>query len=140
MSYTGTEDDASRQFYASFTFDSYCQDSTTITGTASASGQTDATLGFSSLSLSFDKLTISSLGDSFSANGYELITPHTGSFDVSMNMLLQDDASKLVYKAEKFSMSIVEGTGPIDISISGRYYDPKYGYIDITTTGLWNAL
>lgn len=133
MSYTGTEDDASRQFYATFTFDKYCEDATTITGTVTASGQTDSTLGFSSLSLSFDALTVSSIGDSFTANGYQLITPHSGFLDVSMNMLLQDDASKLVYKIEKFALTIIDGAGYVDVSLSGRYYDPKYGFIDIST-------
>lgn len=140
MSYAGTADDASRQFYATFTFDNYCQDATTFTGTATASGQTDATLGFSTLSLSFTALTIASKGDSFTADGYEIITPATASLAVSMNMLLQDDASKLVYKINQLALTILQGNGYVDIGISpssnvnkNLYYDPRYGYVELST-------
>ena len=133
MSYTGTADDTSRQVYASFTFSNYCEEATTISGTATASGQTDTTLGFSTLSLSFTALTFSSLGDSFTANGFEIITPHTGTTNVSMNMLLRDNATQLVYQIQSYEMVIIGGTSAVDVSISGRYYDPTYGFVDIST-------
>ena len=134
MSYTGTADDASNQFYATFTFSNYCQDATTFSGTANASGQVNTLLGFSTLSLSFDALTIASLGDSFTANGYEIITPASGSFTVKMNMLLRDNNSKRVYRFDQLIFTIEQGSGFVDLGISsGRYYDPRYGYVDLST-------
>jgi hypothetical protein len=140
LSYTGTVDDASRQFYANFTFTDYCQDSTTFTGIAAGSGQTDDILVFSTLSLSFDALTVRSNGDSFTANGYEIITPATSSFDVSMNMLLQDDTSNLVYRFDQLKFKVEQSPGYVDLGISSvsstnknRYYDPRYGYVELST-------
>lgn len=134
MAYTGTADDASNQFYATFTFSNYCEDNTTFSGSATASGQVDSLLGFSSLSLSFDALTVASLGESFTANGYEIITPSAGSFRVKMNLLLQDDASKRVYRFDQLIFTIEQGSGLVDMTISsGRYYDPRYGYIELGT-------
>lgn len=134
MAYTGTADDASNQFYATFTFTNYCQDGTTFSGTATASGVIDSLLGFSNLSLSFDALTVASLGDSFTANGYELITPTAGAFTVKMNQLLEDGATKRVYRFDQLVFTVQQGSGLVDISIgSGRYYDPRYGYIDLST-------
>ena len=134
MAYTGTEDDASREFRATFTFTDYCQDDTTFSGTATATGQTDATLVFEHLSLSFDALTIVTNGDSFTSNGYEIITPSTSSFNVKMNMLLQDDASTLVYKMDQLEFVVEQSSGYVDLGItSGRYYDPNYGYVDLST-------
>jgi hypothetical protein len=134
MAYTGTADDASRQFYATFTFTDYCQDGTTFSGSATASGQTDTTLGFSSLSLSFDALTVAALGDAFTANGYEIITPGSGSFNVKMNMLLQDNATRRVFRFDQLLFIVEQGSGFVDLGITGgRYYDPRYGYIDLST-------
>jgi len=132
--YTGIADDASRQFYATFTFSNYCQDGTTFSGSATASGQVDSLLGFSSLSVSFTSLTIASLGDTFTANGYEIITPAAGAFTVKLNVLLQDGASNRVYRFDQLLFTVQQGSGLVDLSItSGRYYDPRYGYIDLTT-------
>jgi len=134
MAYTGTEDDTSREFRATFTFTDYCQDATTFSGTATVTGQTDPTLDFEHLSLTFDALTIRSKGDAFTANGYEIITPHTGSFDVKMNMLLEDNASKLVYKFDQLLFVVEKSSGYIDLGItSGRYFDPNYGFVDLST-------
>jgi hypothetical protein len=182
MAYSGTVDDADREFYLSLTFDNYCEDATTINGTATASGQTDTNAfdqdafnnkndAFNPFSVSFNDITISSAGDSFTANGYALITkedepdedespdtdantepvnpkntPDTddsaaadenpdvgGATTVKIDCLLRDNSSKLVYKVEKLIISLTAGATYSDASISGRYYDPKYGYIDIST-------
>jgi hypothetical protein len=182
MSYTGTVNDETREFYISLSFDNYCADSTTVNGSATASGQTDTnaynqdmynnkSLAPNPYSVTFDALTISSGGSSFSANGYALITkadepdqdespdpnassepinpnntpdadddlaadeqPDSGDVTtIKLNCLLRDDATQVVYKTEDFTIALTNGSGYVDASINGRYYDPAQGYIDIST-------
>lgn len=183
MSYTGTLNDETREFYVSLSFDNYCADATTINGSASASGQTDTnaynldmyndkSLAPNPFSVSFDALGVSSAGSSFSASGYALITkedeadqdenpdldassepinPHNtpddddsattdelvdsgGTTTIELNCVLRDDATKVAYKIENFTIALTNGAGYVDAALSGRYYDPQQGYVDITTT------
>jgi len=200
MSYTFTtqnvDEEGTHEFYANFIFDNYCNDSTTINGSAKASGQVnetepdadadDSTANnnaysldmfnnqndrLNPLSITFDDITISSAGDSFTANGYALITkedevdadenpdtdagnepinpkntpdtddsaasgesPDVGdSTTIKLDCLLRDNNTKLVYKTEKLVITLTAGANYSDANISGRYYDPQYGYVDIST-------
>jgi len=182
MSYTGTLNDETREFYVSLTFDNYCSDATTINGSATASGQTDTnaynldmyndkSLAPNPFSVSFDALGVSSAGSSFSASGYALITKDDesdqdenpdldassepinpdntpdnddnaaadeqvdvgGTTTIELDCVLRDDATKVAYKIQNFNIALTNGSGYVDADISGRYYDPKQGYVDITT-------
>jgi len=188
LSYSGTVNSETREFYLSLTFDNYCDDATTINGSATASGQTDTnafnqdmyndkSLAPNPYSLSFDALTISSLGSSFSASGYALITkvdepdldesPDTnaanepinpnntpdadnsptdstypddqaqvdvgGVTTVTLDCVLRDDATQAAYKLQNYVIALTNGSGYVDAAISGRYYDPVQGYLDIST-------
>ena len=182
MSYTGTVNEETREFYISMSFDNYCDDATTVNGSATASGQTDTnafnqdmyndkSLAPNPYSIAFDALTISSSGNSFSANGYALITkvdetdldespdvnlsdepinPHNtpdddddpatdeqpdvgGTTTIKLNCILKNDTTKAAYKVENFDIALTNGAGYVDAILSGRYYDPDQGYIDITT-------
>ena len=182
MSYSGTVNEETREFYIDLSFDNYCDDSTTVNGSATASGQTDTnaydqdmfndtSLAPNPLSISFDSLAISSSGHSFSASGYALVTktdepdldenpdvaasneavnpnntpdaddspatdeqPDAGGVTaIKLNCVLRDDATKLAYKTENFNITLTDGAGYVDADLSGRYYDPERGYIDIST-------
>lgn len=182
MSYTGTVNEETREFYISLSFDNYCDDATTVNGSATASGQTDTnafnqdmyndkSLAPNPYSIAFDALTISSSGDSFSANGYALISkvdeldedeypdldisnepinpdntpdadddPATdeqpdvgGTTTIKLNCILRNDTTKAAYKTQDFNITLTNGAGYVDAVLSGRYYDPDQGYIDITT-------
>jgi len=200
LSYSGTVNSETREFYLSLTFDNYCTDSTTINGGATASGQTtnnsnidtafqtatnpygldmynNTSLAPNPYSVSFTELSITTTGRSFSANGYALITktdeldqdenPDTdaanepinpnntpdadnspndstypddqaqvdvgGVTTVKLDCVLRDDATQAAYKLQNYVIALTNGSGYVDAAISGRYYDPVQGYIDIST-------
>ena len=184
MDYSGTLNEETREFYINLSFDNYCDGSTTINGSATASGQTDTnafdldmfndtSLAPNPYSISFDGLTVSYTGSSFSASGYALITktdefdqdendidPSTepvnpnntpdsddnaasdenpdvgGTTTIKLNCVIRDDATKVAYKIENFKIDLTNGSGFVDADISGRYYDPNNGYIDVSTPTL----
>jgi len=194
LSYSGTVNSETREFYLSLTFDNYCADSTTINGGATASGQTtnnanidtafqtatnpygldmynNTSLAPNPYSVSFTELSITTTGRSFSANGYALITktdeldqdenPDTdaanepinpnntpdadddpandeqpdvgGVTTVKLDCVLRDDATQAAYKLQNYVIALTDGSGYVDAAISGRYFDPAQGYIDIST-------
>ena len=202
MSYSGTLNDETWEFYITLSFSDYCDgDTTTINGSATASGQTtnnanidpafqtatnpygldmfnNTTLAPNPFSVSFDDLTVTTGGSSFSATGYALITktdeldqdenPDTnagnepinpnntpdadnspsdsnypddqaqvdvgGSTAIQLDYVLRDNGTKLAYKFENFNISLTNGSGYVDADITGRYYDPNDGYLDISTS------
>ncbi len=134
-SYSISVDNQTGDFNGSFNFDSYCDDGVTINGGVSFSGQidvdTDELLIFT---FSFNSLTCSTGSDSFTLNG-SISWDVTGSpATVTMNMYLRDNITNKVYWVQNYTIDATEGAGYVDVDVSGRYYDPDYGYITITTS------
>jgi hypothetical protein len=54
---------------------------------------------------------------------------------MAMTMLLQDNSTGKVYKVEAYTLTLTEQVNYADVELlSGRYFDPDYGYVSITTT------
>jgi hypothetical protein len=52
---------------------------------------------------------------------------------VSMSFVLRDNASMATYWLKDVLVSLAEGAGYTDITnMTGRYYEPVYGYVDIS--------
>jgi len=127
-------------FTGTFSFNSYCEDDITISGNTSVSGNIDLitleiyhyyhiSFSFSSLQFTFDNDSFTLAGtidyDDFSAN------PVTGNIDVK----LRDDSTGVVYWTNDYSYSIEEYANYVEVEVfSGRYYDPEYGYVNISYT------
>jgi hypothetical protein len=50
-----------------------------------------------------------------------------------MDMYTKDNTLDEVYWINDYNMNITEGYNYVDVSLTGRYYDPNYGYVDIST-------
>lgn len=95
--------DTTHTFNGSLSFNSYCEDSVTVTGSATITGQVNA----SATQASF-KMTIGSL-------------------------LVKEQKSGSVYKIENYVIDITANSSTITVSVSGRFYHPQYGYVSVTT-------
>jgi len=105
-------------------FSAYCDDSLTINGSLSLSGTLDPFV----LSATFTRFSMSNGEETFAFTGsfsFENFTSFT------MSMVIQ--TGDATYKIEDLSISSSSGSGYTDISLSGRFYHPDYGYIDIST-------
>ena len=49
-------------------------------------------------------------------------------------MLLRDNSTSKVYWVQNYTIEAIEEAGYVDIDVSGRYYNPDYDYITITTS------
>jgi len=142
----GSYDDGDKTLSITANLGNYCQDGTTLNGTVGASGQAvvDAqnNINISSISITLAQLSASYSGDSFTADGSMTIVPQSGYTYIADNdiltidMLFKDNATAKVFKLENFTISesLTTGTSSYaDMTITGRYYAPDEGYIDLST-------
>jgi hypothetical protein len=126
-------DNVSGAFDGYFNFSGYCSEGVIITGRVDFSGTIDVyTYDFLQLNFSFNNVSVVSGGYSFTLAGtvnYDFTPP----VSVTMDMLLCDNGTGKVYWVCNYTMALTEGPGYVDVEISGRFYDPDYGYVIVTT-------
>ena len=133
-SYTISIDDQTGEFSGTLDFSSYCDGEVIISGATSFSGEIDVDTGdILKFNFSFDNLTGTLGTDSFTLNGNISFDVTASPATMTMAMLLQDNSTGKVYWLRDYTMTATEGANYVDVELSGRYYDPDYGYVNITT-------
>jgi hypothetical protein len=127
-------DDVTGDFDGHFEYNSYCSEDVTISGRVDFSGGMDlTTLEFLQLSFSFESLTVVSGADSLTLAGTISYDFTSSPVRVTMDMLYCDNSTGKVYWVANYSINVTEGSGYLEVEISGRYYDPDYGYVEVYT-------
>jgi hypothetical protein len=131
---TGSADDQTGSFSGSVNFEDFCEDAFIINGRANVSGTVDLvseeavrfTLTFSSLTLEDEEISMT-INGSFSAD-------YTASpFEVTMSYVIRDNDLMKTYWLKDVSFELDGGMDYVDItSVTGRYYDPDYGYVELS--------
>jgi hypothetical protein len=144
FTYNITVDDQTGAFNGTLTFNDFCEDGVAISGSVSFSG----TINLISLDLinylfSFNSLSVSEGSDSITLDGTISFVIDAGpppGGTITMNVLMRDKNTGKVYR---FDNLIIDATDGMDVegdftqvSLTGRYFDPDYGYVDITTPTL----
>lgn len=132
-SYTVTMDDVSGNFTGSMTFIGYCNENTTISGTAGFSGQINVnTSDFLNFALSINMISLTSGNQSYVIDGHVSVdvagSPSVASLDVLMK-----DSSGEVFWVSDYTLTITEGIDYVDLEVSGKFYHPTHGYVDLAT-------
>ncbi|MEQ6340979.1 MAG: hypothetical protein M3A44_04825 [Gammaproteobacteria bacterium] len=122
----------------SITFNNYCNEGVTLSGKISFSGKVN--LGtqpptMEKLSMNFVALSGKSGSDAFTATGIVAIDatahPHVLT---TINMVSRDDTTGKVYKIENYQLLASASPGVlVDVSMTGRFYGPDDGYVDLAT-------
>jgi hypothetical protein len=141
VSYSIQYDDVTGVFSGTFTFNSFCYSGVVITGSATVSGTVDI------LSETFEnfRLDFTNLSDGSSTlSGYVDYDFTVSPILVDFDAFFKDNATAKVYWVSNYVMEITEDTADVGGSgfpdwvdvriVSGQYYDPTYGYIDVVTT------
>ncbi len=128
--------DQTGEFNGTMDFKSYCDLDVTISGLTNFSGS--LSVNNPSLNLSFDALTANSMGDSLTLSG-SVVSTFTGSTDsITANMVIKDNNSGQTYKVENYQITMTDHGSYADITISGRYFDPVEGYVEVSTISTIN--
>ena len=134
-SYVISFNDQTGEFTGTLSFNGYCSEGVTLSGSATFSGDYDDVNGqFLVFTVSTTGLTVSSAGDSFTTSGNISFNFQTSPATVTADIFLRNNTTLEVFWVYNYSITAVEGQGYEDISFSGRFYHPTYGYVDISTT------
>jgi hypothetical protein len=132
-SYTLEMDDSNGSFTGSMTFNDYCNGNTVISGTAGFYGQvTVGASDFLDFNLSIDMVDLTSGDQTYVIDGDVLIDVSGPSSTASVDMLMEDSSGE-VFWVKDYRLAIFEGVDFVDIEVSGRFYHPTYGYVDLST-------
>ena len=132
-SYTLKMDDSNGSFTGSMTFNDYCNRNTVISGTAGFYGQfsVDAS-DFLDFNLSIDMVNLTSGDQSYVIDGDVSVDVSRPSSLASVDMLMEDSSGE-VFWVKDYTLTIFEGVDYADIEVSGRFYHPTYGHVDLST-------
>jgi len=130
VSYTIRINDVSGEFEGSFKFSNYCENGVTISGDTDVEGRADPATG--------DIITITfwfeNLSDEIMRMDGEISMDFSGSPIIcTMDCLLKDKITGKVYWARNYTVYIYEYGDRIELEISGKYYHPAYGCVDVST-------
>jgi hypothetical protein len=121
-------------FSGQVAFNDFCEEGVTIDGSATFSGVVNVnTYELESYRFSFSYLTAISQTESYTMDGLVDISISGSTVIVTMDMTLQDNNLDRICKVEGYQLLLTDGDGQIEIEVSGRFYDPDYGYVDLET-------
>ena len=141
MQFSIRSDDVNNNVDGSFNFSGYCEDGGTLNGQMSISGSVNPQTSIAGLmTLRFSNLTISSSSESATLSGTVATYPDSAPMIITTNMQIKDNNSDKVYWADNQVTSISSVMSGEEMLISGRFYHPDHGYVDLTTpTALYTA-
>ena len=132
-SYTVTMDDVNGTFTGTMTFTDYCNEDTTISGTAGFSGLFNVnTSDFLNFALSLNMVSLISGNQSYVIDGDVSVDVSGSQSIASLDMFMKDNSGE-VFWVKDYTLYITEGLDYIDLAVSGRFYHPTYGYVDLST-------
>ena len=134
--YNETTDEATGSFTVSITFNDYCTNGEAMNGSMMITGTMDQSFLQGTATFENLSVTLVATNESTTTTGNILYSLDLNTIDISMtiNMLVQDNATNKVYKAENLLITISNMTSySTNFSMSGKLYDPDYGYSVINT-------
>ncbi len=134
-SYRMETNETTGEFSGSFTYDQYCEDDLILNGAMHISGTVDRALGTTYMSFRFDFIQSRDRtgSESTTTAGTITMTETDMQTDTVMNLLSRDDRSGDVYKLEDLKISENERGNYVESTIQGRFYDPREGYVELST-------
>ncbi len=133
-------DDVTGDFSGSFVFRSYDECSEVINGGISFSGRFEIVQGpqgpevgeILNMTMSFSALSVSG-GESATIAGQITVTVNGTTDSITMDLLLHDGLSDQVFWVNNYSVTVTDMGTYEEVQVTGTFYDPVEGYVDITT-------
>jgi hypothetical protein len=131
-SFSGSADEVTGEFHATFNFSGWCNDGVTVSGRVTASGAFDVNAEeLLDLEFSFAVLTVSDGIDTFRGSGTISATFGTSEIlTIDMNF---ESGDGTVYRASDLALAVSPTTGGESVTVIGRVYHPVHGYVEVTT-------
>lgn len=121
-------------------FTSYCENDITLSGVVFFDGSYNtATKKLLTITLNVDTLSVATPNDLFTGQGTMEFDRSSLPITVKMDMLVRDDTSGDIFWARDYVLTIDKGSDLtygdyIEVTLSGRFYGPHIGYVEINTS------
>lgn len=139
--FTGTYDDVSYEGSSKITYHDYCEDNIVVSGKVQSTSQFDFDTLISTSESSYDHLTVTNGVDSLTLDGdIAIVIPFEQPMTMTINLVSKDNNTQKVYKLENYVAVVDDLVDEVSAVVSGKYYDPDYGYVDISTESTFYRL
>ena len=140
VDYDKSYENTSGEFQATYWFYDFCDKGSFINGVVSSSGFVNPADPdeLYTATQRFRKLT----DGSATLSGRISVNAAGSPIVIVFNALIRDETTGKVYKISNYTLEIVEYSDPdpassyITVDVSGRFYNPDYGYIELSTVSL----
>ncbi len=134
LSFNLSLNDVTGEISGTFNFTNCTEGGTTISGSMTVSGTINlSTLEFTQFTFSMNSVTVVSGSESITMSGTIDFSFSGSSFTMTMDVFFRDNASGSVVWFENLSISATDNISNLSMSISGRFYHPDHGFIEIVT-------
>ena len=134
---TGTisVDDETGDFTGTVTFTNYIDGYAVSNGTKNFHGNMDKeSLQINYLDIELNDFSVTLNTDTMTISGtISTISADQGSRSIFFDLYSREENTNQVYWFNNYKMDITDYTDYSEISIKGRFYDPDYGYVDLST-------
>lgn len=135
LSWSLSINDQTGDFSGNFSFNNFCEEDATMSGSMGISGTFNmVTEEFAQISITFTAVNVSTLGDSFSVSGSFDINFSGSLSSFTMNLYMLEVNTGKVYWFDNYNMSMTEVLDYVDVEVTGKFYDPDYGCVILSTT------
>jgi hypothetical protein len=131
ISFSLSIDDVTLDFSGTFNFINCAEGVTTINGNATVSGSISASVVV--LDFAFNPITVVSGAESYTMSGTIGTSATVSGVTITMEAQLQNNNTQMVEWVNNLTISAVDNISFLEMTITGRYYHPEHGYIDIVT-------
>jgi len=126
-------DDETGDLSGTLRYNDYCDAGITLDGRVSLTGTIDLFTGDMDMTMVFSNYSVEFEGVSQTMSGTVSLIALTDSSCLTMNIFVRDDSSGRTCWMRDYLMDVLEYSTYDELSVSGRFYDPDYGYVDLST-------
>lgn len=128
-------DESTGKFDGSFIYQNFCEDGVTMDGRGRMNGVFED--GFNQIRqirMTYNRISVDEPESSYAISGWiDIEVPSSNSEIDRMDVVLQDGVSGKAYWIHDYMVTFRLGYNYYDVEISGQYFDPDEGYVDIRT-------
>jgi hypothetical protein len=128
-------DESTGEFDGTFDYQKFCEDGVTLDGRGQMNGVfEDGFNRFRQIRMTYNVISVDKSESSYKISGWIDIEVHSGTSETDrMDIVLQDGVSGKTYWIHDYLVTFRSGYNDYDVEISGQYFDPDEGYVDIHT-------
>jgi hypothetical protein len=134
LSFSLSSDDVTGDFNGTFNFINCAEGGTTITGNTTVSGTINlSSFLFDPINFVFNPVTVVSGAESYTMSGTVNISESGIGATIVMNVRLRNNNTEMVEWMNNVTISVIDMGPFVEMTLTGRYYHPEHGYVDIAT-------